>query len=136
MLGDAFSPYLIGAMADAFKPLINPTQVPLLLDLLHPLLLLLPQSLIPGGVTLRQSSVQDFLTGAGAKITYELTPKEYDLEFRALEYSLFSCCFFQVITTLVNLQPGCQIIRITLDIHSCSGDGFVLLLRGVLVRDL
>ena len=104
MLGDAFSPYLIGAMADAFKPLINPTQVPLLLDRLH---LLLPQSLIPGGVTLRQSSVQDFLTGAGAKITYELTPKEYDLEFRALEYSLFSCCFFQVITTLVNLRPSC-----------------------------
>merc|ERR1712034_196021 len=25
------------------------------------------------------------------------TPEEYDLEFRALEYSLFTCCFFQAL---------------------------------------
>lgn len=78
MLGDAFSPYLIGALADSFKPLISNTS-----------------SLVPGGVTLRQTAVQEFFSGSGAKITYELTPEEYDLEFRALEYALFSCCFFQ-----------------------------------------
>merc|ERR1719266_1430296 len=27
----------------------------------------------------------------------DLSPEEYDVEFRALEYSLFSCCFFQAL---------------------------------------
>ena len=75
MFGDAFSPYLIGALSDSFKPLI--TSGP---------------ALDPYGsaVTLRQSTIMDRI------LTYELTPEEYDREFRALEYSLFSCCFFQV----------------------------------------
>merc|ERR1712080_347628 len=42
-------------------------------------------------VTLRQSTMGDRI------LTYELTPQEYDREFRALEYSLFSCCFFQAL---------------------------------------
>ena len=75
MFGDAFSPYLIGALSDSFKPLIASSPV-----------------LDPYGsaVTLRQSTMMDRI------LTYELTPQEYDREFRALEYSLFSCCFFQV----------------------------------------
>lgn len=75
MFGDAFSPYLIGALSDSFKPLISTGP-----------------ALDPYGsaVTLRQSTMMDRI------LTYELTPQEYDREFRALEYSLFSCCFFQV----------------------------------------
>ena len=75
MFGDAFSPYLIGALSDSFKPLIASSP-----------------ALDPYGsaVTLRQSTMMDRI------LTYELTPQEYDREFRALEYSLFSCCFFQV----------------------------------------
>merc|ERR1711934_1247376 len=74
MFGDAFSPYLIGALSDSFKPLITSSP-----------------ALDPYGsaVTLRQSTIMDRI------LTYELTPEEYDREFRALEYSLFSCCFFQ-----------------------------------------
>lgn len=74
MFGDAFSPYLIGALSDSFKPLIASGP-----------------ALDPYGsaVTLRQSTMMDRI------LTYELTPQEYDREFRALEYSLFSCCFFQ-----------------------------------------
>merc|ERR1712013_914130 len=59
MFGDAFSPYMIGALADSFKPLISPSS--------------------------------------NLTMSYELTPEEYDLEFRALEYSLFTCCFFQAL---------------------------------------
>lgn len=74
MFGDAFSPYLIGALSDSFKPLIGSSPV-----------------LDGSAVTLRQSTMMDRI------LTYELTPQEYDREFRALEYSLFSCCFFQAL---------------------------------------
>jgi hypothetical protein len=74
MLGDAFSPYLIGALADTFKPLISPG---------------------PGGGD-RLSTARDFIGSAARGAEIQLTPAEYDREFRALEYSLFSCCFFQV----------------------------------------
>jgi len=72
MFGDAFSPYLIGALSDFFKPLIaaGPTLDP--------------------NMALKQPTIMD-------RISYELTPQEYDREFRALEYSLFSCCFFQAL---------------------------------------
>ena len=70
MFGDAFSPYLIGVMADSFKPLISPNTTVVTQD--H---------------YMHSEEIQ-------------LTPEEYDLEFRALEYSLFSCCFFQV-----NIKP-------------------------------
>ena len=75
MFGDAFSPYLIGALADAFKPMISPTN---------------------GTVIIREDE-DNFMKPAliGSHHT-NLSPEEYDLEFRALEYSLFSCCFFQV----------------------------------------
>jgi len=70
MLGDACSPYLIGSMADAYRPLIGNTT----------------------SVTVHHTALHNILSGTGPN---ELTPEEYDLEFRALEYSLFSCCFFQ-----------------------------------------
>lgn len=66
MFGDAFSPYLIGALADSLKPLLSPT----------------------GNSTDTNSTL---------KTMPELTPEQYDVEFRALEYSLFSCCFFQAL---------------------------------------
>eukprot|EP00092_Neocalanus_flemingeri_P005671 GFUD01006109.1.p1 GENE.GFUD01006109.1~~GFUD01006109.1.p1 ORF type:complete len:561 (+),score=117.93 GFUD01006109.1:69-1751(+) len=79
MFGDAFSPYLVGALADAFKPLISPNAT-------------LPMSNDPLQVNI------PFLPGSGQQtMSYELTPEEYDLEFRALEYSLFTCCFFQAL---------------------------------------
>ena len=28
----------------------------------------------------------------------DLTPQEYDIEFRSLQYALFSSCFFQVLS--------------------------------------
>jgi len=59
-LGDAFSPYLIGALADAFKPLITPK----------------------------------------AGLTSGETPEEYTIEFRGLQYALFTCCFFQIFGAL------------------------------------
>jgi len=71
MFGDAFSPYLIGAMADTFKPLISPNT-----------------TVITG------DHHMNFLHSADSR---QLTPEQYDLEFRALEYSLFSCCFFQAL---------------------------------------
>jgi len=62
MFGDAFSPYLVGALADSFKPYIQPTHDPA------------EDVLAPGAI---------------------LTPEEYSVEFRALQYALFSCCFMQ-----------------------------------------
>jgi len=67
MFGDAFSPYLIGAMADSLKPIISPNTTVV--------------------------TQNPYMHSEGRK----LTPEEYDLEFRALEYSLFSCCFFQAL---------------------------------------
>jgi len=67
MFGDAFSPYLIGVMADSLKPLISPNTTVV---------------------------TQDHFMHSEVS---QLTPEEYDLEFRALEYSLFSCCFFQAL---------------------------------------
>jgi len=79
MFGDAFSPYLIGALADSFKPLISPTA----------------------NLSLSAGTINDnipFLPGTGQQMqSFELTPEEYDLEFKALEYSLFTCCFFQAL---------------------------------------
>ena len=69
MFGDAFSPYLIGVMADSLKPLISPNTT----------------------VVTQEHFMHSEVS--------QLTPEEYDLEFRALEYSLFSCCFFQVTET-------------------------------------
>merc|ERR1711874_293723 len=70
MFGDAFSPYLIGVLADTFKPLISPNTTAIEPE--HPM---------------------NFMHSDSR----QLTPEEYDLEFRALEYSLFSCCFFQAL---------------------------------------
>ena len=69
MFGDAFSPYLIGVLADTFKPLISPNTT-----------------------AIEPEHQMNFMHSDSR----QLTPEEYDLEFRALEYSLFSCCFFQV----------------------------------------
>eukprot|EP00090_Calanus_glacialis_P008185 TRINITY_DN1649_c0_g2_i1.p1 TRINITY_DN1649_c0_g2~~TRINITY_DN1649_c0_g2_i1.p1 ORF type:complete len:563 (-),score=152.44 TRINITY_DN1649_c0_g2_i1:282-1970(-) len=81
MFGDAFSPYLIGALADSFKPLISPSSN--LTMSTDPATTLVNIPFLPG--TAQQS------------MSYELTPEEYDLEFRALEYALFTCCFFQAL---------------------------------------
>ena len=82
MFGDAFSPYLIGALADSFKPLISPNTTMAISTLDSTTMVNIP-----------------FLPSSGQQaLSYELTPEEYDLEFRALEYSLFTCCFFQVWT--------------------------------------
>jgi len=81
MFGDAFSPYMIGALADSFKPLISPSSN-------------LTMSTDPTTTLVNIP----FLPGSGQQgMSYELTPEEYDLEFRALEYSLFTCCFFQAL---------------------------------------
>jgi len=79
MFGDAFSPYLIGALADAFKPMIAPQN----------------------GTVIHINDENNFMKPSllGSHHT-NLSPEEYDLEFRALEYSLFSCCFFQALGAL------------------------------------
>ncbi|XP_023325518.1 protein spinster [Eurytemora carolleeae] len=66
LFGDAISPYLVGAMADAFKPY------------------------------LRNASG----TPSGFTDSYSMTPEEYGVEFKALQYSLFSCCFAQALGAL------------------------------------
>jgi len=81
MFGDAFSPYMIGALADSFKPLISPSS----------------NFTMSTDPTTTLVNIP-FLPGSGQQgMSYELTPEEYDLEFRALEYSLFTCCFFQAL---------------------------------------
>ena len=35
-------------------------------------------------------------TYSGFTDSYSMTPEEYGIEFKALQYSLFSCCFAQV----------------------------------------
>merc|ERR1712029_448707 len=79
MFGDAFSPYLIGALSDAFKPMIAPAN----------------------GTVIHINDENNFMKPSllGSHHT-NLSPEEYDLEFRALEYSLFSCCFFQALGAL------------------------------------
>ena len=99
MFGDAFSPYLIGVMADSFKPIISPNTTVL---------------------------TQDHFMHSEES---QLTPEEYDLEFRALEYSLFSCCFFQV-----NINQTNQMNFLSVYQQYFSGFGSFLLLRGVLAR--
>ena len=108
MFGDAFSPYMIGALADSFKPLISPSSN-------------LTMSTDPTTTLVNIP----FLPGSGQQgMSYELTPEEYDLEFRALEYSLFTCCFFQV----VNSESNSNIIM-----SIFPGIGSFLLLCHVLV---
>ena len=87
MFGDAFSPYLIGALADAFKPLISPGNSTIIPD---------PVTSDPG-VTETDTDIGTFLGSSPFSSQHSSpSPQEYDLEFRALEYSLFTCCFFQV----------------------------------------
>jgi len=77
MFGDAFSPYLIGALADAFKPMISPNT---------------------NGTVLQPDQDGNYIKTSLVGSQYiNMSPEEYDLEFRALEYSLFSCCFFQAL---------------------------------------
>jgi len=77
MLGDAFSPYLIGAMADAFKPYMR-----------------------------HASHRPNQIVG----VEGSLTPEEYDVEFKALQYALFSCCFAQVLGAFFFLVMSFYII--------------------------
>merc|ERR1719385_156910 len=58
-------------MADTFKPLISPNT-----------------TVVSGEHHI------NFMHSGDSR---QLTPEQYDLEFRALEYSLFSCCFFQAL---------------------------------------
>lgn len=84
MFGDAFSPYIIGALADSFKPWIsNSTIVP-------------PDPVTTDpGVT--ETDIGTFLGSSPFGSQHSSpSPQDYDLEFRSLEYSLFTCCFFQV----------------------------------------
>ena len=87
MFGDAFSPYLIGALADSFKPLISPGNSTIVPD---------PVTTDPG-VTETGTDIGTFL-GSSPFGSQHIgsSPEDYDLEFRSLEYSLFTCCFFQV----------------------------------------
>ena len=98
MFGDAFSPYLIGAMADSLKPIISPNTTVV--------------------------TQNPYMHSEGRK----LTPEEYDLEFRALEYSLFSCCFFQVKRNQTKYSTPYILYQ-----QYFSGVGSFFLLRGVLV---
>jgi len=71
LFGDAFSPYLIGALADAFRPLIAPKE---------------------------ESSLEE-------------TPEDYSIEFRGLQYALFTCCFFQLFGALFFFWMSCYILE-------------------------
>ena len=90
MFGDAFSPYLIGALADAFKPMISPSNSTVV-----------PDPVTELGVT-EESDIGTFLGSSPFGSQHSSpSPEEYDLEFRALEYSLFTCRFFQVNKTQI-----------------------------------
>ena len=112
MFGDAFSPYLIGALADAFKPLISPSNSTVI-----------PDPVEPVDPVLRHTEGFPSLPFGSDDI--DPSPEEFDLEFRALEYSLFSCCFFQVEFREKNF----------FFISHNSGSWSILLLRGVILCD-
>ena len=112
MFGDAFSPYLIGALADAFKPLISPSNSTVI-----------PDPVEPVDPVLRHTEGFPSLPFGSDDI--DPSPEEFDLEFRALEYSLFSCCFFQVEFRKKTFSSS----------RTNSGSWSILLLRGVILCD-
>merc|ERR1712029_354011 len=67
MFGDAFSPYLIGALADAFKPMIDPNT--------------------NGTVQMPDQDGNYMKTSLVGSQYITMSPEEYDLEFRAFEHS-------------------------------------------------
>jgi len=77
-LGDAFSPFLVGVLSDWIRPALLPrdNDVPVVT---------VSTNVIPYSATIFIDDVdRDF------------TPQEYDIEFRSLQYALFTSCFFQV----------------------------------------
>jgi len=83
MFGDAFSPYLVGALSDAFKPHLTPGHDP------------------------SYNPAPDQSLGGGES----LTPEQYDVEFRALQYSLFSCCFMQCLGAFVFMVVSWYVVE-------------------------
>ena len=103
MFGDAFSPYLIGALADAFKPMISPSNSTVI-----------PDPVTELGVT-EETDIGTFLGSSPFGSQHSSpSPEEYDLEFRALEYSLFTCCFFQVKRTQILIKSSSQFTSLKL----------------------
>jgi len=78
-LGDAFSPFLVGVLSDWIRPALKPldTTVPIVN---------VSANVLPYGAPIFNND----------DMVRDLTPQEYDIEFRSLQYALFSSCFFQI----------------------------------------
>jgi hypothetical protein len=84
-LGDAISPYLIGAIADWIRPALIPHH---------------------------HITPDDHADSMLVRTTIlEHTPEYYDIEFRCLQYALFTCCFFQVMGSFSFLVMSWYVIE-------------------------
>jgi len=83
--GDAVSPYLIGAIADAVKNAIEHSHV------------------IPTNTATLNATNDNLTLSAMPTVIQEPSPEWYEMEFRALQYALFICCFFQTLGGFVFL---------------------------------
>jgi len=93
--GDAISPYLIGTIADAVKNAISHSHI-------------IPiESRLSNETTANLNSTVSVMPTA----IQEHTPEWYEMEFRALQYALFICCFFQTLGGFVFLVMSWYVLE-------------------------
>ena len=111
-LGDAFSPFLVGVLSDWIRPALKPLDsavpvvtvsanvlpygAPIFNNADSDMVILQPQSCLE--LFILPDTLRDNLYSLSiSQQVRDLTPQEYDIEFRSLQYALFSSCFFQVL---------------------------------------
>ncbi|KAK3850334.1 hypothetical protein Pcinc_042959 [Petrolisthes cinctipes] len=129
-LGDAFSPYIIGVVADAFKPLINPrnltsttsptnlfTTTPLTLTSTplpdHPLTSTplpnhpLTSTPLPGH-PLTSTPLPDLSTFTTTEEIY--IDQDY-IDFKSKQYAMLLCCIINILGTIFFFWNACYIVQ-------------------------
>ena len=112
-LGDAFSPFLVGVLSDWIRPALKPLDsavpnvtvsanvlpygAPIFNNADTDMVTIQPQSCLE--LFILPDTPRDNLYSLSiSQQVRDLTPQEYDIEFRSLQYALFSSCFFQVLS--------------------------------------
>ena len=131
-LGDAFSPFLVGVLSDWIRPALKPldTTVPIVnvsanvLPYGAPIfnnddmVILQPQSCLE--LFILPDTLRDNLYSLSiSQQVRDLTPQEYDIEFRSLQYALFSSCFFQVLSRWYQTRMLFFFLKLHSDISVC-----------------
>jgi len=96
--GDAISPYLIGTIADMVKNAIRNNHIIPFAETF---------ATVTNGTILATNQTVDALPRA----IQEHSPEWYEMEFRALQYALFICCFFQTLGGFVFLVMSWYVIE-------------------------